>query len=351
MKDYLLHIGLPKTGTSALQRHYFSELDGAEISYNPPAIVGALTEALKLLDFGMWQPKDEQLLRDVLAEQERPIAPAKILISLETLSQRLGRFDFVQRGEFLKSIFPQATVLLVLRHQPALLRSLYVQYLHQHFILSPDEVFVPFAPLAFSDRDHWKTRLLIDVSDWNYSEAIRHFERLFRQQFRVLFYEDYPDLGDLGREILRAGGCSAPKNVPAPLPRTNVSFGAAAVNRIHRLSHWKVAFRSHTGFHSAHLRDLFDQGQTARFVFDAPDLGTFASRLAGVRPQPVTPFGWLDRQLFRILTREDGMRGPRLTSPYALPEPILSHLQREARRLNSSLREAVPGQTVPALYR
>src|SRR5262245_54317568 len=241
MKRYVLHIGLPKTGTTALQTHYFSKLDRSAVSYNPPALVRALIEALKLLDFGMLSPTDVQRLNDALAEQERQIEQASILISLENLSQRLGRFDFVSRAHFLRDVFPEATVALVLRYQPALLRGLYLQFLHQLYVLRPEEVFIPFATRKFSDAEHWKTRMQIDAREWNYAEAIRHLRRHYQERLQVLFYENFPDLVTLGEEIVTAGNCGAPDVATSPLPETNVSFDSVTVEWLHRLAQWKLA--------------------------------------------------------------------------------------------------------------
>jgi hypothetical protein len=350
MKHYILHIGLPKTGTTALQTHYFCKLDRSAVSYNPPALVRALIEALKLLDFGMLRSTDVQRLNDAIADQERQIEQKSILISLENLSQRLGRFDFVGRAKFLRDVFPEATVALVLRYQPALLRGLYLQFLHQLYILRPEEVFIPFAKREFSDAEQWKSRIQIDVREWSYAEAIRHFRRHYGERLQVLFYEDFPDLVALGKEIVAAGDCGT-SDVPSfPLPRANVSFDPTTVERLHRLARWKLAFRANTGFESRHVRDLMEQAQQARFAFDAPDLITFADRLANPRHRSTTTYGWLDHQLFKII-RENGLgRRDSRSLRYELPEPIRSHLQQEARNLNASLAEAVPERRVPAIY-
>lgn len=116
MKNYILHIGVPKTGTTALQRHYFPRLKHPSICYNPSSIIGPLIQALRLLDFGALKKEDMKLLNNVVKYQSNKIPQDNILISRETLSQRLMKFDFVGRGRFLKSIFPNATIVLVLRY-------------------------------------------------------------------------------------------------------------------------------------------------------------------------------------------------------------------------------------------
>src|ERR1700748_3506231 len=105
MKNYILHIGLPKTDTKAFQKECFDHLNPASICYNPPLIFRALTEMLKLIDFDMETEKDIRLLKDVFASEEEKISHDTILISHEILSQRLGKFDYRKRADFLKSIF------------------------------------------------------------------------------------------------------------------------------------------------------------------------------------------------------------------------------------------------------
>lgn len=225
MKNYILHIGLPKTGTTALQAYYFPRLESSSVGYNPPSIVQPLVEALKLLDFEMLTRNDLQLLKEVVASQSERIAQRTILISLEILSQRLGRFNFIERANFLKSIFPNARIVLVLRYQPALLRSLYLQFLHQNYFLTPEEVFLPFARQAFPETDMWKKNMQIDIKEWNYTEAIKYLRDIYNGQFRIYFYERFSkNLADLGKMVFSFSNQKHGDLPSGPLPRVNVSY-------------------------------------------------------------------------------------------------------------------------------
>lgn len=350
MKNYILHIGLCKTATTAIQREYFPYLSQSQICYNPPLIVRSLTEALKLLDFEMLKKADLRLLRDVITDQETKILQQNVLISHEILSQRLGKFDFRKRGVFLKSIFPNATILLVLRYQPDLLRSLYQQYLHQNYLLKPEEVFIPFAKHLFLDTEHWKANMLIDIKEWNYTAVFQHFKSLYGKQFHVLFYENFPQILDLGKAILTLADCQVDTEVRNSLPKVNIRYSSVTVNLIFILYYLKLAFRANRSIDSRHIQDLMDQANQARFTFDASSVEDFLNRMKNTRPVSRISYNWLDAQFLKFLKNFNKICIFFKCKAYKLPLFIEDELKREAMALNASLHEVINDQSIPERY-
>jgi hypothetical protein len=349
MKEYTLHIGLPKTGTTTLQEHFFSRLDLSCVCYNPPIVRDALIESLKLLDFRMLKPTDVDLVKAVVKHQESDIPQRDVLISLENLSQRLGRFDSYHRGKFLKSVFPQANVVLVLRNQPALLRSLYLQLVHQNYLLTPEEVFVPFSRHSFAEQDWWKTRMQIDIKEWNYREAIDHFRSLYGRTFHVHFYENYQDVRDVGKAILDLMNQRI-DDKPGLLPKENVSYSSFGARAMLRLAHWRLAFKANKGFASQHMHKLLEESLQARFIFDADDIQEFVNRLRNKKPLTLYTYNRFDRRVSNNINKvEARLKGWR-RSRYDLPQPIKHYIEQEARELNATLGEVVDTGRIPEGY-
>lgn len=352
MKNYILHIGLPKTGTTALQRHYFSRLRYQSICYNPLAINASLVHAIKLLDFGSLKQEDMNLLNDFIQYQSNKIPQDNIFISLELLSQRLMQFDFSARGDFLESLFPDATIVMVLRYQPELLRGLYQQHVQQNYFLMPEEVFMPFATHVFPETEYWKTSMQINVKQWDYKETIRNFRNRFGERFHVLFYEDYKkNILHIGRRILELAGFHTEEVTPdAPLPRANISYDSATMYMLLNMARCKLAFHSSSGFDSQHMQDLMEQARQARYIFDAANIQDFMGRLVNQRNVSRCTYSGFDMQLLRIINILNQKHDSSISQGYELPKPIKSYLEQESKTLNSSLDEVVDRRKIPKQY-
>ena len=353
MKNYILHIGLPKTGTTALQRHYFSQLQDPTICYDPLPIVRSLREAIKLLDFDLLKKEDIELLRKVIEFQSSKIQQNNILISREILSQRLMKFDFMKRVHFLKSIFPDATVVLVLRYQPALLRSLYQQQILQRYILQPEEVFMPFSESLFLETDQWKTSMQIDIKEWDYTETIKYFRYSYGERFHVLFFENYlENIIEIGRKVLEYGGLYVDrKKTEHSLPKVNVSYDSATMSILLNISRYKWILNSYSGFDSSHIQNLMEQARRARYLFDAASVEDFLDRMENGQYKPHTTYSTFDIRLLKTIQKYNKLRERFIKSQrYRLPEPIKSYLEHEAKSLNASLVEVVDRQQIPKQY-
>ncbi|MEO0458847.1 MAG: hypothetical protein AAF152_20015 [Cyanobacteria bacterium P01_A01_bin.114] len=263
------------------------------------------------------------------------------------------KFDFKGRGDFLKSIFPEATVVLVLRHQPALLRSLYQQQVHQNYLLPPEDVFVPFSKQDFSASERWKANMQIDVKQWNYKEAVQYFRECYGEKFRVLFFENhFKDILHIGQTVLPLpSGSAADETLPTSLPRANVSYCTEAMCMMLEIAHRKWAFSANSGFHSRHVQDLMDQAKRARVVFDASNIKDFLRRLEHQKRAPCsTIYSRVDQQILKLVKLYGRMHNYFKPQKYELPLPIRTYLEHESKILNASLDEVIDRRIIPKQY-
>ena len=352
MQRHILHIGLPKTGTTALQRHYFPGLPESAVCYNPPHLLEPLIEAVKLLDFGMLREDDTQFLSEILAHRSKKIRQPAVLISLEILSQRLLKFDYRGRADFLKSIFPSATVVLILRYQPDLLRSLYQQQVRQNYFLPPEEVFLPPGRGRPAGADPARSSMTIDATEWDYTGTIEYYRELFGDRFHVEFFEDYNgNMVNLGRGILESVGLKGEHHPsPAPIPKTNVSYDSTTMQILLTLARRRLAFRACAGFDSRHMRGLEREADQARFLFDAPDRHTFRKRIRNRKDFSEHPCCVFDELLIKCIRKCCATLGSHRENRYELPSDIRQCLERVSKDLNSSLPEVVHERRIPDRY-
>lgn len=352
MKNYILHIGLPKTATTTLQRYYFPNVQEPSLCYNPPSLIAPLVEALKLLDFGTLKSDDIKLLYDIIQWESKKIPKKNILISLEILSQRLLKFDFAGRVQFLKSIFPNATIILVLRYQPALLRSLYQQHVSQNYFLRPEDVFIPFTKHAFQEAENWKANMQINIKEWDYKETIKHFRHYYGKQFHVLFFENYfNSIHNLGRKILEDAGFYVNNELAyTTLPATNVTYDSITTNIILGIAYRKLAFHSNYGFNCRHIQDILEQSNQARFLFDASNIDEYTSRLKNRQYVYRSTYSLFDKRLLKLIKMFSKAYNYLNSHKYELPEPIRFYLEHESKILNSSLPDVVDRESIPNLY-
>jgi hypothetical protein len=158
----LVHVGLARTGTTWLQKHVFANsphlFTPADPSLPP-------MERAKQLGRRLCKDGEERVVSeldfDIAAfrrECDAILVPAgqRAVISSERLSGSVlsGGFDRAIISRRIKSVFPEARILLVIREQRALLMSMYIQYLKhggwhtiRNFVDPPSDGRLPcFAP-------------------------------------------------------------------------------------------------------------------------------------------------------------------------------------------------------------
>lgn len=129
--DIYIHIGLHKTGTTSLQRHFFPACDGVNYLTGSSPVVTAFEQAAVTADPIYYDTESE---RDRIWPCLRDDLPN--LLSLEAFSGALYAGLIKHRLDHrspilanLKASLPEARILVVLRRQDGLSRSIYRQYL------------------------------------------------------------------------------------------------------------------------------------------------------------------------------------------------------------------------------
>lgn len=226
MPNILIHIGFHKTGTTFLQDFLFSNNSKG---FSSPWTVQS-GEAIK--HFVTTHPErfdPRQTRKEFLSAVEKNGTEALVnVISHEDLSGYpvLSRYYGSEVAGRLHQTFPEAKILIGVREQQSMLRSLYGQYVRQDgqwplemFFGTGDERpgFVPICRL-----DHFEYHLLV-----------QHYIRLFgRERVLILPYEllkkDAIEFEDKIHSFTKTGGVA-----DAVLPPANVGFGGLtlAVNR------------------------------------------------------------------------------------------------------------------------
>lgn len=275
-RKYFLHIGVIKSGTTALQMSVFPRCD--ELSYfgKPFPRLASFIRAVNAHDEAAWA-------RDLpaFAEEMRlyfDLARDKVLLSEEEFSAGGGRTDFADRDTIarrLHQVFPKATIFVVVRNQLAALQSLYC-----YAMVVPDDHYVPF--------NTWIERLPAISKNgrglelFKYAELVDVYANLFgKERVKVLFYEDMAKRYDwFARELASVLEVDADAFAAIPVERHNVrpsarklraldisrrfSVVARLVDRLPR----KVAEQLYTWIEGGAAPDVTYTVENERFVRD-----------------------------------------------------------------------------------
>lgn len=138
----LVHVGLPKTATTFLQKHVFPDLArGLGATYNDPAILRTLARAALF-------PLSEA---EVAQVRERT-ATGDHVISLESLAG-WNPVLWEERAAQNRALFgPEARILLTLRDPVDWMTSLYQEMVHEGNVIPPQDFFVTAATWALATR-------------------------------------------------------------------------------------------------------------------------------------------------------------------------------------------------------
>lgn len=213
MSTLLVHIGYHKTGTSWLQRRLFVHKDvGFVLTHAKTAVVDPLISP-HALDF------DAAACRAFFEPAVRAAWEAGLLpvISHERLSGEvhIGGRDSRDTAERLRATFPEARILIVIREQRAIIRSIYGQFIKGSGVWPlQDYLEPPVAPHTRFKYEHFHP------DQFRYHRLIGYYQQLFgREQVIVLPYELFREApAAFVTRLLASVGLKAEAGTLATLP-------------------------------------------------------------------------------------------------------------------------------------
>ena len=229
-KKIVIHVGMHKTGTTTLQHDVFPNLPGVfYVGDNLPQRK-AFIEFLREVAWGNQAHFDLQDAMDRRTELLSNIREDIVLISFEELFGDLyWNFpnNFVA-AERLKSLFPEARILLVLRRQADWLESAWRQSL-RCFQFRPLKPFLYYGAGGFGRRAPLDYRVGISALELDYRPYVENYARLFgAANLEVIPYEMSHRNPRLYYELI---GKLVERDIPAPdraSHRRNRSFSGLA---------------------------------------------------------------------------------------------------------------------------
>ncbi len=176
-----------------------------------------------------WTPMSvRQQLESVMEPPERPgLAP---VMSSEDLSGFLfdGRRMARTHADLLQEIFPAGRILIVVRDQRSMLRSIYGQYLKMGGAQSLARFLTPVEGPVHLPGFH--------LDQLRYDELVSYYQHRFgRERVRVMLFEQLTEnAAEFLSEISRFGGAPKPGEISGP--RRNRSFSPAFAELRRRLN-------------------------------------------------------------------------------------------------------------------
>lgn len=234
MTPPLIHIGLHKTGTTWMQRRLFID---REIGFDMPWPRGRERAILLFVNappFSFDPQTTRQAFAEGMAECERQgLVP---VISHEGLSGRPieGIYDGQAIAQRLHSVFPEGRVLITIREQRSMMKSLYRQYIRQRGIGGPDHF--------FERSDYGETYYqLCRAHHLEYHHMIVYYQELFSPaQVLALPFEMLRNSPvEFSRRICEHAGLTLRKE--PSMEHDNVGMRGGALEAVRRMNRWLPA--------------------------------------------------------------------------------------------------------------
>jgi hypothetical protein len=186
----ILHIGLHKTATTFLQKYVFPVIDSSNshLIYNPPVVTEALKSCLKNIGNADIFEESKKTIHEFM--QNVSATDKTVLISNEDISQSRRKLNYRDHFNIVKTMFPEAEIVIFLRYQPDWILSTYKESIKMG-CYSPLDKSLNFEKGQFKDRS---TNIIGNINIWNvdYYELCRNYiEEYGNEHVHILFYEDF----------------------------------------------------------------------------------------------------------------------------------------------------------------
>ncbi len=202
MKTYI-HIGLHKTGSTAIQNIFENNFINSDVIYNPNELIELLE---KSIDFEKSRDLNIEKTKNKFLDIKRSNRYKTLFISNENISQRFCMQDYEICSRIIKKIFDDARILLFLRYQTDWILSCYKQAIQLGDVQHVTS-FLQFNGSGFGDsscRFNKNNLLTINIHKADWANLIKCYTKFFeKSHLFIFFYENLKN--DFENEIKRIG--------------------------------------------------------------------------------------------------------------------------------------------------
>lgn len=251
LSRYFLHIGMPRTATTFLQRQFFPKLEGVEYIGLPYTQINPAFQRLMFADESVYNPHD-------LQGELQQIGGDKVLFSNENFVGQSLYWHFGNRtriAQRLHAAMPQATIILFLRNQPDLLRSAYEIALQDAETKTLSEFVLGQLPQY--DLHTYRQKPAVDLFDYaefntyhsgeraagyDFSPLIDLYKQLFPRVEIILFEEFKTNPAAVLQRLTSILEVEISDNLINEMTQTgpiNQGVTASQATRLRRLNRWR----------------------------------------------------------------------------------------------------------------
>jgi|TARA_B100000315_G_scaffold220305_1_gene222860 hypothetical protein len=227
-KKIILHVGLPKAATSFMRRAIYPRLDSTKVFHSQ----GFFQDEINIITKVDFENVDMEEFRNAFKKKVDGISQESLLICEFALTGNPGDpgtdyRNFRERVDYVYKVFPEASIIIILRNQIDWLISFYRNIIEVGYDISFDE-FLNFHDGEFHGKTHDEYTNL-DALSFDFSQICDYYVKLFgRENVHVFFQEDLrADPEDFIREIQKVVGCDFEHEIK--MEKVNKGFSALAL--------------------------------------------------------------------------------------------------------------------------
>jgi len=198
MKNYIIHVGLHKTGSTFLQEEIFPLIKNFSFVSRPFTQHNHAFNKLQYAPDGVYEENE-------MVEELKNIKGDNVLLSDEAFSGKVIYFNYINRDQIIrrfKKLFPKATIIIFIRGQADIIKSNYNQYIKaggtkkiEEYVWASKEDFTyddyvnkgklpDIKSLYYNTNDYF-----VNMDNFLYSNIINSFKINFKN-VEVFLYED-----------------------------------------------------------------------------------------------------------------------------------------------------------------